>query len=358
VEVVAPVPWFPFNRLFRPQASEVPRSERDGEFRVHHPRVFSIPLIGKFLDAVFYFACILRFLRRLRSSFVFDVIDAHFAYPDGVAAVLLGRALGCPVVVTLRGNEVVTSRYLLRRLQIRYALRSARVIAVSESLRRLAGTLGVSPEHVRVIPNGVDGDRFRPGDRQAARSAFGLAADRQMLLSVGSFVPGKGHELVLDLLPELRRRCPRLLYVAIGNRGGGDDRLSAIEQRVRREGLEQCVRLEVGRPHEEMPTWLAAADVFCLATEREGSPNAILEALACGLPVVATDVGGVAEVVRDGDDGFLVPYFDSQAFARAVVAALEKEWDRRAIAQRAAARTWEAAAAAVIEELGRAIESD
>lgn len=356
IEVIAPVPWFPFNHAIRGTAALAPPHERDADFEVHHPRVLSIPLVGKSLDGFFYFASILSEVRRLRRRFPFDVIDAHFAYPDGVAAVLLGKALGCPVVLTLRGNEVETIGFALRRWQIRRALLRARLITVSESLRDLAATLGVPPQRVRVIPNGVDGRRFHRGDKQAARSALGLPLDRPILVSIGALVARKGHERIIDLVPELRRRYPGLLYVTIGGPGGSDSRLHAIEQRVRSEGLEAAVHIAGAQPHDKIPLWLAAADVFCLATSREGCPNSVIEALACGTPVVVTSVGGVPEIVRDGDDGFLVPYFDGAAFARALAAALERDWDRDEIARRAAARTWEEAAAAVYEELERAIE--
>jgi glycosyltransferase involved in cell wall biosynthesis len=330
--------------------------ERDGEIRVHHPRIFSFPAVAKCLDGLFYFAGVLNYMRRLRRTFPFEVIDAHFAYPDGVAAVLLGKMFGCPVVLTMRGNEVQTCRFMLRRWQVRYALRRARLITVSESLRALAVTLGVPAERVRVIPNGVDSSRFHRADKQTARAELGLPLDRKILLSVGAFVAGKGHELIIDLLPELRRRYPGLVYVGIGGRGGTDSRLRAIQRRLRREGLEDVVRIEGMQPHDMIPRWLAAADVFCLASAREGCPNSVMEALACGTPVVVTKVGGVPEIVRDGEDGFVIPYFDGPAFARAIANALEREWDRDGIARRAAARTWEAAGAAVFEEFGRAIQ--
>jgi len=339
IEVVAPVPWFPLNRLVRGAAALAPRRERDGDLEVHHPRVLSIPAIGKFLDGLFYFASILNYARRLRRRFPFEVIDAHFAYPDGVAAVLLGKALGCPVVLTLRGNEVETVGFALRRGQIRQARRRARLITVSESLRDLAATLGVPPQRVRVIPNGVDVARFHRADKQAARAALGLPLDRPILVSIGALVPRKGHERIIGLVPDLRRRYPALLYVAIGGRGGSDSRLHAIEQRIRSEGLDDAVHIVGSQPHDKIPLWLAAADVFCLATSREGCPNSVIEALACGTPVVVTNVGGVAEIVRDGDDGFLVPYFDGAAFARAIAAALERDWDRDGIARRTAGRS-------------------
>jgi glycosyltransferase involved in cell wall biosynthesis len=353
VRVVAPVPWFPFNRFIRGgERSVVVDREVDGPLEVYHPRVFSIPAVGKFLDAFFYFASIYAFVRSLRREFRFELIDAHFGYPDGVAAALLGRALGCPVVVTLRGNEVELESSQLRRGQLSWALQSTRVITVSEDLRQLATRLGVARERVCVIANGVDASLFRPGDRHAARARLGLPAERPVLISVGGFVERKGHERVLDLLPELQRSLPGLLYVVLGTAGGGESRLAAIERRAR--SMAGSVRIEVARPHEEIPLWLNAADVFCLATAREGCCNSILEALACGLPVVTTRVGGNAEIVRHGVDGFLVPYFDAAAFAAAIRKAFEHPWDRQAIAQQAAMRCWQDAGAAVLEEFEQA----
>jgi len=353
VEVVAPVAWFPFNRLIRGRArSDVPYQEVDGELPVHHPRVFSLPAIGKSLDGLFYFFSVFFFVRRLRRRFPFDVIDVHFAYPDGIAAVLLGKAFSCPVVLTMRGNEIEAERFVLRRWQMGLAARRARVVVVGAGLRDLAARLG-APQ-ARVIPNGVDVSVFRPSDRRTARRALGLPQACRILVSVAAFVPRKGHEQILDLLPGLRRAIPALLYVAVGNPGGGESRLRCIEERVRREGLGDCVRLAVARPHGEIALWLAAADAFCLATEREGSSNAILEALACGLPVVTTDIPANREVIREGENGFLVPYFDAAAFSAAILRALEGDWDRRAIA-RSVGRTWEDVAGEAVEELRAAV---
>lgn len=352
VQVVAPVPWFPAQHwLPGREHPRPPAIEEQCGFPVYHPRVFSIPGVAKSLDGIFYFLSLLPFLSRLQRRFAFEVIDAQFAYPDGLGAVLLGRALRRPVVITLRGYEAELASYALRRPQLRFALSRARVIAVSDSLRQLAGDLGVQQERARVIPNAVDASLFHPRDKRAARAHLDLPQDRTILLSVGAFVEGKGHERVLDGLARIVARRSDLLYVAIGNSGGHHSRLVAIRRRVRAEGLEKHVRLEVARPHDEMPWWMAAADLFCLATRREGWCNAIMEALACGLPVVTTRVGGNPEIVRDGDDGFLVPCFDAAAFADAVVRGLDHGWDRAAIAQRAAARSWDDTASAVIAEL-------
>jgi len=350
VEVVSPFPWFPGQRRsgVRPQPAP-PACEEDDGLRVHHPRVPSLPGVGRAGDGLLYAAALLPSVARLH--FPFDVIDAHFGYPDGFAAVLLGRALNRPVVISLRGYELDLARRALRRPQLAFALRRARVVAVSEPLRRLACELGAPTERVRVIGNGVDATRFQPRDRAQARARLGLPLEGTMLLCVGAYVEQKGHEEMLAILPELMARRADLFYVAVGS---GGDRLPRLRARVRAAGLGARVRLEVGRPHAEIPLWLAAADLFCLASRREGSSNAVREALACGLPVVSTRVGDNAEIVRDGEDGLLAADATGPVFAAAVASALERDWDRAAIARRGAARGWEPVAAAAVEELQRA----
>jgi glycosyltransferase involved in cell wall biosynthesis len=146
------------------------------------------------------------------------------------------------------------------------------------------------------------------------------------------------------------------MYVAVGNPGGGESRLRRIERRVRRDGLQDCARLAVARPHDEVAMWLAAADVFCLATSREGSPNAVLEALACGVPVVTTDIPGNRAIICDGENGFLVPYFNATAFRDALLCALDRDWDRAAIA-RSMTRSWEQVGAEAAQELRLAVDA-
>lgn len=350
VQVLAPIPRFVLDAMVhRIPRQHVPQVEQQGALTVHHPSALSIPGAAKSLDGLLYFLSLLPFLHRLRRRFAFELIDAHFGYPDGVAAVLLGRALRCPVTITLRGSEAILLRHRLRCWQLGFALRHAQVIAVSESLGTLARRLGAPPERVRVIPNGIDAGVFHPGDRDEARERLGLPQDRSIVVSVGAFVTGKGHERVLATLPALVAQRPELLYVAAGNPGGASSRLPAIRRLVCRLGIGDHVRLVVARPHGEIAWWLRAADVFCLATDREGWPNALCEALACGLPVVTTRVGGNAHIVRDGLDGYLIPFFDAHAFAAAIVRALDAPWDRRAIAARAAGRTWERVAGEVME---------
>jgi teichuronic acid biosynthesis glycosyltransferase TuaC len=352
--VVAPVPWFPANGFIRgANVVGLPAVEDGGGFPVYHPSFLSVPRYLKCLDGLLYATSLAPFLVRLRRQFPFDLIDAHFAYPDGVAAVLLGRLLRRPVVITLRGSIVRLQRYRLHRPQIRRALEGAAgIIAVSQSLKDVAVGLGISPERIKVIPNGVDLGKFHPVPRAAARETCGLPADRPVILTVGGIYEGKGQHLVIEALAGLSARYPNALYVMVGG-----DRRDGYPERLRelaaRSGLADRLRFVGSQPHTALAPWYSAADVFCLATQSEGWANVLLEALACGTPVVATRVGGNAEIVREERDGLLVPFGDVPALARGLERALTSRWDPAALIAHAAGHTWQAAANGVMDEFAR-----
>jgi teichuronic acid biosynthesis glycosyltransferase TuaC len=356
VSVVAPVPWFPGNGWIRPHWAGVPATEGEEGFRVYHPRVLCVPRYAKWSDGLLYAASLLPFLARLRRRFPFDLIDGHFAYPDGLSAALLGGMFRVPVVITLRGSIVRLRHYPLHRLQIRWALRrAARVLAVSQSLKEVAAGLGVPAEHIRVIPNGVDADVFVPREPADARRALGLPADATIILSVGGLNEGKGHHRVVAQLPELVRRFPDLLYVIVGGERPGDSSRALIESAAARLGVSNRVRLVGERPHDEIASWLAAADLFCLATRSEGWANVLLESLACGTPVVSTRVGGNGEIVSHEGLGILVPAQDDRALAAAIREGLERHWDPRILVAHAQGHSWDSAVRGVLDEFERAL---
>lgn len=356
LRVVAPIPWFPANGLIRgSRYVGLAPVEAGGPFPVYHPRVLSIPRYLKCVDGILYAASLARFLVRLRRDFPFDLIDAHFAYPDGLAAVLLGRLLRRPVVVTLRGSIVRLQHYRLHRPQIRWALdHAARVIAVSQSLKDVATDLGVGARHISVIPNGVDLAKFRPKVRSAAREACGLPLDRSIILTVGGIYEGKGQHHVVEALARLSARRPDAVYVMVGE-DRRDGYVEGLRERVARAGLGERVRFAGRKPHDALADWYSAADVFCLATRSEGWANVLLEALACGTPVVATRVGGNAEIVPSDRYGLLVAHGDVPALADALDRAIESRWDRAALAAYAAGHTWDAAASLVVGEFERVL---
>lgn len=356
LRVVAPVPWFPANGLIRgARFVGVPPLEDGGAFPVYHPRFLSIPRYLKCLDGMLYAASLAPFLARLRREFDFDVIDAHFAYPDGLAAVLLGRLLRRPVVVTLRGSIVRLQHYPLHRPQIRWTLdRAARVIAVSQSLKDVATGLGVAAQRITVIPNGVDLAKFHPKGRSAAREACGLPLDHPVILTVGGIYEGKGQHHVVEALESLSARRPDAVYVMVGE-GRRDGYVERLQGLIARAGLGGRVRFAGAQPHAALADWYSAADVFCLATQSEGWANVLLEALACGTPVVATRVGGNPEIVPDDRYGLLVRHGDVRALAIALDRAIESRWDRTELVAHAATHTWETAASRVMREFAGAL---
>ncbi len=344
--VVSPQPWFPGQGLirrwrpgYRPQAAAL---EMQHGVRVYHPRYLALPGLLRRLDGWSMAWASLGLLRRLKAEGA-RLIDAHFAYPDGEAAVRLGRWLDLPVTVTLRGTEVPHSRDPALRPRLARTLRAAaRIFTVSDSLRRLALELGADAARSEVVGNGVDVARFHPVDRAAARRALGLPADAQVLVSVGALVERKGMHRVIDCLPALIERHARLHYVIVGGASPEGDNRAELDVQVARLGLAGRVHFLGALPPDDLKTPLSAADVFVLATRNEGWANVFLEAMACGLPVVTTDVGGNAEVVCRAELGAIVPFGDAAALQRALDAALDTTWNRAAIVDYARANQWDA----------------
>jgi teichuronic acid biosynthesis glycosyltransferase TuaC len=355
VRVMAPTPWFPLVSGLRPGfRPTVPPEEIQDGVPVFHPRFLSFPGILKSLDGLLLFLSTLPALVRLRREFRFDVIDAHFVYPEGLAAVLAGWLFRVPVVLTLRGMLPLLIPYRLRRPQLRFALRRAtRVIAVSESLRQDAARF-VLAEKVRVIENGIDPEVFHPVDRIEARRALGLAKYGPLVVSVGTLAPRKGFHLVMEATASLRRRYPKLRFAIVGGDGAEGACGAELRQLAERLGIAEQVIFAGPRGRDELALWYSAADVFVLASAHEGCPNVVLEALACGTPVVATPVGNIPELVDGPDAGFVVER-KVPALEKAIAAALDRAWDRDRIRARIASRTWAAVGREAAEEIQAAL---
>jgi glycosyltransferase involved in cell wall biosynthesis len=309
---------------------------------VYYPRYLSVPGVLKFLDGFFMAAGCLPTLLRLKRRFGFHLIDAHFAYPDGYAATLLGRWLRSPVTITLRGTEVPLSRERHRRQLLCKALkRAVRIFSVSGSLKQHVVGLGIEACKIRVVGNGVDTAKFHPISREEARRELGLPQDSLVLISVGALVERKGFHRVIQVLPALCRVFPGLRYLIVGGAGPEGDWTQQLRQQVLESGLQDTVHFLGALPPEQLKVPLSAANVFVLATRNEGWANVFLEAMACGLPVVTTDVGGNTEVVSSGELGMIVPFGDSAALEQGLVRALQKPWDRKAIVKYAQENSWD-----------------
>jgi glycosyltransferase involved in cell wall biosynthesis len=352
VKVVAPVPYFPpIKANWRWRFSQVVSSEvRDG-IAVYHPRYFMTPKWGMPFYGLLMFLSVLRTVKRLRNEFAFDLIDAHFVYPDGFAAVLLGKYFNKPVVVSARGSDVnVYSAFPIIRRLLRYTLNEAKtVIAVSRALRDAITRLGIPGDKVSVVPNGVDVQKFYPLKKQSARRALGLP-EKRILLSVGNLTANKGLDLLLKAFSRLSNNpAEGDLYLVIIGDGVMRRQIEALILSL---GLVGKVRLEGAVAHETLNLWYNAADLFCLLSQKEGWPNVLLESLACGLPVVATTVGGIPEIIRSETIGVLTER-DEAKIEDSIRRALAKPWRVDELSTYAKNFSWDRAAVR-LQEIFRA----
>jgi glycosyltransferase involved in cell wall biosynthesis len=337
--VIAPVPWFPFKHSrFGKYASfaKTPQHEVRSGVEVYHPRYATVPGAAMYSQPFTLAAAGARQLMALRTKgFECDVIDAHYFYPDGVAAAHIARRFAKPLVITARGSDInlLTELAYPRRL-IMWAAKQARtIITVSGALKNKLVGLGIDAERIVVLRNGVDLELFRPMPQKVARESLGMG-DGPLMVSVGNLVPEKGHELAIEALAELPE-----MHLAIVGEGPERDNL---QRHAERQGLLQRVTFLPVRPQSELRLIYSAADVLMLTSTREGWPNVLLEAMACGTPVVAANVGGVPEIVTEAAAGCVVMARNGTAFAHAVRAVLSKNHSREATRQVAQRFDWAA----------------
>lgn len=342
--VLAPVPYFPFrSRRFGAYAAfaRTPRREVRFGIEIDHPRYLTIPKVGMSLAPYLLYDSGRRALRRrLRRGERFDLIDAHYLYPDGVAAVMLGRDANLPVTITARGTDVnLIPDFVLPRQLIRQAVRRADgVIAVSSALAERLCKLGIERSRVTVLRNGIDPTIFRP---TMPYRIDGRPPPRPLVISVGNLVPLKGHDLAIAALAEL----PGLTLWIVG---AGPER-GRLEQLARDLAVADRVCILGSVPHEYMPEIYSAADVLVLASEREGWPNVLLEAMACGTRVVTTRVSDVTEVVNTPAAGTWVSERSAGCLAQAIRQLLAAPLPCAATREHALKFTWDATSTGQIE---------
>lgn len=368
-------------KVVSPMHQPVPDEAWQG-IAVTHPRFVHVPFLSRPLNGWLFARAVEPVIRRLRP----DIILVNWAYPDAYGVMLAANKLKLPFATTVQGSDVnVFFQNAARKRQVLRALRASRaVFCRSEALREMLAVEGVT---ATTVYNGVDREKFRRVDRTEACRKFGLDSKRRRILYVGNLLPVKGPTTLASGFQHLlchsgrssgsgtdgaTRACDEpSCYGKTGNFGDLDVIFLGTGSEVAPLQKAFCmfvatsttpywhndcptVFLLGARPHEEIPWWMNACDVLCLPSLSEGLPNVALEAMACGLPVVAARVGGVPEVVRDGVNGFLVPPSDSAALADALRRALATQWDREAIRASVSQFDWDANARTVLEKLSKA----
>ena len=349
--VLAPVPWFPStNPRFGAYATfaAVPRAETRHGLAVHHPRFAVIPKFGMSIAPRLLYAAARPALACLiRDGLQFDAIDAHYFYPDGVAAIRLGQHFNKPVVITARGSDVteLPDHPTPNRL-IRAAIQSAaHLIGVSAALRARMIELGANPTKVTTLRNGVDTQVFRPTNRAESRATLNLT--RRTLISVGHLIPRKRNHLTISALAYL----PDTDLLLVGD---GPER-PALEAQTAALNLTHRVRFLGAQPHHTLPTYYTAADAMVLASSREGWANVLLESMACGTPVIASNIPGNPEVVQTPEAGRIMAENTPQSLAAAVHDLFATNPNREATQAYAQPFSWDATTTGQLEIFRRVI---
>jgi len=335
--VVAPSPWFPLSSpIFGDYAkhANVPAQEQRFGITVHHPRFFLLPKLTMTAAPLsIYLSCRPLLQRLIAEGNDFDLIDAHYFYPDGVAAVMLGRHFGKPVTITARGTDInlIPQHALPRRMIVWAGKHADGLITVCQALKDSLMSLGIEAERIEVLRNGVDLNAFHPLPRAAARDKLGLTGPT--LLSVGALIERKGHHLIIEAMPALPTM--RLLIA-----GEGEMRATLVAL-ARRLGVADRVTFLGQVAHDRLPEYYSAADALILASSREGWANVLLEAMACGTPVVASNVWGTPEVVTSPEAGLLMGERSAKGIVDAVRALFAKLPDRAATRRYAEGYNWD-----------------
>lgn len=341
--VVAPVNWFP--PLFKWSKSmvalrEVPREEIIEGIRVLHPRWFSVPLLTRLINGFLMFVALTPCLRSVKKEFNFDVIYAHWLFPDGFAAALVSRIFRKPLLLHAHGCDV--NRYMnshLRKTMITAAINHARgVSVVSRQIRQRLISEGVPAEKISFIPNGINRSSFRPVPMEEARKKLNLVKGEFIYLFIGSFEMVKGVDTLIkafNLLANTVKRHDAHLYL-IGH-GSCEGLMRTLVSEC---AINKSVHFIGSIQHALIPVWMNAANILCLPSIREGIPNVVLEAQSCGKPVIASCVGGIPDIISSEQYGFLVQPNNLSSLADALVKGLSKTWDPSVIAMNPMLISW------------------
>lgn len=340
--VIAPVPWFPFKHAFwgaYGRAARAPRRENRDGLTIYHPRFLVIPKIGMKLTPCFLAWAAKRQLRKLmHAGNVFDIIDAHYLYPDGVAAQALSKEFRLPYVLTARGSDVTQIALMPgpQRLILNAMEKASHTITVSQSLKDKLVTLGADAGKITALRNGVSLEKFSPVNRaaQALRKDLGLEATTKIILFAGWLIKRKRVDLLIGALPFLSGVTAVLI--------GEGPELHSLKRQADELGVSDRVHFMGLKSPDDMPYYFSAADLLVLPSEREGWANVLLEALACGTPVVASAVDGATELVTDEIAGRLVYEFSPEAFASAIEEVLKQAPARHAVRNFAGNFSWDA----------------
>ena len=338
-KIIAPLPYFPMIGFFERYKgiNRIERIEKFDNVFVHYPRHIVIPKYFKFIDGYLYYLSMNAFFSRMIKDYHIDLLDLHWVYPDAYAGLKWAKRFKKKIIVTVRGDKSICyfERSIRKRLLIKTLRSVDHIIAVSTDLRnKVVSEYGVDDNCVTVIPNGIDTRNFFLIDKKEALKLCGLERGKRYILSLSRLSKEKGLEYLFRAFSFLN--CTDLILLVAGS-GPLKGELFKLASDL---NISNNVRFIGEVDHNEAYKWYNAADVFCLPSIGEGCPNVIIEALACGTPIVSTRVGGIPDLVISQDYGLLVQPSDAISLSRALEIGLGKDWNRFNIAEHGARNTW------------------
>jgi glycosyltransferase involved in cell wall biosynthesis len=348
IKVVAPLAWHKRGKLAF-------QDTIDG-IETEYPGYFMIPKIGRSFYGFFYAFSLSRFFKKMFRRFSWDAMIVNWAYPDAFGMVLINRFFKRPLFVYVLGTDINHyTNFFFRRWMITYALKKAtKVFSVADQLREKMVSLGVDPDHIVVIPRGVNTNIFYPMDKIQCREKLELPVHKKIILFTGGLLPVKGLSYFVEAALLLLKQRKDLIFLMVGE---GSEREN-LQTLIAQGGAKETILLLGSKLHSEMPLWMGSCDLFCLPSLSEGRPNVVSEALACGRPVVGTDVGDVSRLVLQGTGGgFVVPPANSPALAEAMGRALDQDWDPKQLATLVQESTWEGSSQKIVAEVMRHLVS-
>ncbi|MFH1776261.1 MAG: glycosyltransferase [Candidatus Omnitrophota bacterium] len=340
IKVVATIATYPFKRVIDKQPYNVAEKRQDGHIEVFYRRYLVIPKVGRGLFGFFCYFSLRQLMIELRKEFNFNAIISFWTYPEGYAAVLLGKKYNLPVIIRPRGSDInILPRGYIRKKIIQYTLNKCTTIfPVCGDLKNKIIKLGVEPHKIMTITLGVDTEIFNIQERQDCRKKLGINQNSFFILFAGYLRRIKGVEYLIKAIDILCKNSINNINLIIIGHGKLENKLKNMVK-----GYELSDRISfVGSiENTALPIWMNAADLFCLPSLSEGWPNVLMEALACGVPIVASNVGGIPEIVNDKKYGFLVDPKNPDQLAEAVKEAKSRQWNREDLRARVKNNSWQ-----------------
>ena len=334
VKVINPIPWFPFSTFLERYKNyhRIPKREVIEGIEVFHPRFLIIPRFLKLIKIISFFAAVFPLAAKIKKEFPFDILDIHWTFPDLPTGRLIAEYYKKKQLITLRGKEALFSNGTLyyKKVIIPLIGKSDAIISLSRELADICVAEAVPQEKIHIVRNGVNVTTFYFQEKTKCRERLGLPQNERIVLSVGSLIYGKGHDRIIRIFPEILKRYPDASLYIVGSIGPEGNYRKELFELVKKYSLTGKVRFTGAVKNTDLLLWYNAADIFCLASRGEGSPNVLSEALACGCPSISTDVGAVSEILQNESMGKVIPNND-QSLLPGLLDVLDREYDREMI---------------------------